>query len=114
MLLVTHLKLLLVLLQNIMTRIYHSTLLVRIYVWGERERESDAPGTFIIKNIFFLLTYIQKKTVKALVDIGAYELALTLDGRTPADLARSRGHTEVANLLTTPPPDLVSCEGVSA
>ncbi|KAK3892930.1 hypothetical protein Pcinc_003236 [Petrolisthes cinctipes] len=47
-----------------------------------------------------------KETVESLVRIGACKLALTHDGQTPADLARFRGHLEVANLLAIHPFDL--------
>ncbi|KAK3893840.1 hypothetical protein Pcinc_002375 [Petrolisthes cinctipes] len=53
-----------------------------------------------------------KKTVETLVDLGACKLARTFQGHTPADLAHSRCHTEVANLLDISPPDLSRGERV--
>ncbi|KAK4296875.1 hypothetical protein Pmani_030665 [Petrolisthes manimaculis] len=53
-----------------------------------------------------------KETVETLAGLGACKLAHTFQGHTPADLARSRGHTEVVNMLAISPPDLSRGEKV--
>ncbi|KAK3890219.1 hypothetical protein Pcinc_005754 [Petrolisthes cinctipes] len=54
----------------------------------------------------------KRRAAEALVALGACRLALNHEGHTPADLAHSRGHLEVSNLLTPPLPTMTSNERV--